>query len=446
MNQQPLFKSRILQAAEKLAHVDTLHVSGTITKISGFMLEALGLNVSVGSICEMVHDDTDKTEPILLEVIGFSGDRTFLMAYDETQGVLPGHQVRYLAKCLRVPVGDGLLGRVINGLGQPIDGQGPLNVHEYYDLYAPPINPIMRRRISAPIDVGVRAINALLTVGQGQRIGLFAGSGVGKSVLLGMMTRFTEADIVVVGLIGERGREVKEFIEENVGYQNLQKTVIIAAPIDTPPLVRANGAAAATSIAEYYRDKGHNVLLIVDSLTRYAQALRQVYLTLGEMPSSKGFSPSVFAKISQLVERTGNGGEGQGSITSFYTVLTEGDDLQDPVADHVRSILDGHIVLSRQLADMGHYPAIDVSRSVSRVMSSVVPKSHMKKVQRFKRLYSTYLENQDLVKMGMYQYGADAILDEAISKQERINGFLQQDTDECADFASNCAQLDGVLA
>lgn len=432
--------SRILDNIEQVQ--DTL-VYGTIVRISGFMLEAVGLSVSVGTICKICIEASQLT--ILTEVIGFSNEITYLMAYEEVHGILPGNKICIADRLLRVPVDMSLLGRMVNGLCEPIDNGGKLKASEYYALHAATVNPIHRMRISQPIDVGVRAINALISVGQGQRMGIFAGSGVGKSVLLGMITKFTKADVVVVGLIGERGREVKEFIEENVGLENLQKTVIIAAPVDTSPLMRANGAMVATTIAEYFRDEGLNVLLIIDSLTRYAQALRQVYLTLGEMPSSKGFSPSVFSKISQLVERTGNGTEQQGSITAFYTVLTEGDDMNDPVADHVRSILDGHIVLSRKLADSGHYPAIDIGSSISRVMTSISKPEHLARVLKFKRLYSAWQQNQDLIKMGMYQPGSDALVDEAMKYNERMATFLTQGIDENCNFDTNAAELEALF-
>lgn len=414
-------------------------IYGTVVRISGFMLEAVGLHVSVGTVCRI--DIPAASRSVLSEVIGFSDDVTYLMAYEEVHGILPGSRIACVAKSLRVPIGKILRGRVLNGLCEPIDGQGPLNAAHFYELHSPAVNPIERTRISQPIDVGVRAINALMTVGQGQRLGIFAGSGVGKSILLGMITRFTAADVVVVGLIGERGREVKEFIEENIGLDNLGKTVIIAAPVDTSPLMRTNGAMVATTVAEYFRDQGLNVLLIIDSLTRYAQALRQVYLTLGEMPSSKGFSPSVFSKISQLVERTGNGTEGQGSITAFYTVLTEGDDMNDPVADHARSILDGHIVLSRQLADSGHYPAIDISSSISRVMTAIVPDERMQKVHQFKRLYSAYQQNQDLIRMGMYHAGSDRMVDQSIACHDDMTRYLRQGINEHADMDADCQAL-----
>lgn len=424
---------------ERIEATSAYMIFGNIVRISGFLLEATGLNASVGMLCYVVMSPH---QLIPAEVIGFSNQKTYLMAYQETLGITPGNRLYCTGKSLNVPVGQSLLGRSLNGLCNPIDNKGPLYTTAFYPLHAPSINPINRNRIKQPLDVGVRAINALLTVGLGQRLGIFAGSGVGKSVLLGMMTRFTSADVVVVGLIGERGREVKEFIEENVGEVNLKKTVIIAAPVDASPLERANGALSATAIAEYFRDQGLNVLLIIDSLTRYAQALRQVYLSLGELPSSKGYSPTVFAKISQLVERTGNGcGSQQGSITAFYTVLTEGDDMNDPVADHARSILDGHLVLSRKLADAGHYPAIDIASSVSRVMSSIVTKPHFQQIQRFKQLYSAYFQNQDLIKMGMYQQGADKTLDEAIFYQDKITHFLQQGTEDCSNIQSTVDSL-----
>lgn len=428
---------------DNLDQIQDTVVYGTIVRISGFMLEAVGLNVAVGSICKICIAISQIT--ILTEVIGFSNEITLLMAYEEVHGILPGNKIYFADSLLRVPVGMGLLGRVVNGLCEPIDNAGPLQTAEHYALHSPAVNPIHRMRISKPIDVGVRAINALMTVGQGQRMGIFAGSGVGKSVLLGMITKFTKADVVVVGLIGERGREVKEFIEQNVGMENLEKTVIIAAPVDTSPLMRANGAMVATTIAEYFRDEGLNVLLIIDSLTRYAQALRQVYLTLGEMPSSKGFSPSVFSKISQLVERTGNGTEQQGSITAFYTVLVEGDDMNDPVADHVRSILDGHVVLSRKLADSGQYPAIDVGSSISRVMTSISAPDHLSRVQKFKRLYSAWQQNQDLIKMGMYQPGSDVMVDEAMKYNEAMTEFLSQAIDENCNFDNNLAELGALF-
>lgn len=433
----------ITQLNEATTTAQDVVVYGTIIRISGFMLEATGLHVSVGSVCQIQVPATMRQ--VLCEVIGFSEELTYLMAYEEIHGILPGSKIACVAKSLRVPVGKMLRARVLNGLCEPIDNRGDITASHFYELHSATVNPINRSRITQPIDVGVRSINALLTVGQGQRLGIFAGSGVGKSVLLGMITRFTKADVVVVGLIGERGREVKEFIEENIGAENLAKTVIIAAPVDTSPLMRSNGAMVATTIAEYFRDEGLNVLLIIDSLTRYAQALRQIYLTLGEMPSGKGFSPSVFSKISQLVERTGNGTQDQGSITAFYTVLTEGDDMNDPVADHARSILDGHIVLARKLADAGHYPAIDISSSISRVMSSVVASEYLARAQLFKRLYNAWQQNQDLIKMGMYQAGTDTLVDQSITMQEKIHQFLRQGVNEHATLEEDFQALEALF-
>lgn len=433
------FKKALQCLSDKLDHVQDIRVYGTVNRVSNFMIEATGLVAAVGAICQ-IHLE-HQVRPILAEVIGFSNHLTYLMAYEDTLGILPGSRINFLQPYLQLPVEQGLLGRVVNGIGEPIDNQPPLLAERHYPLYSPVINPIDRARIKKPIDVGVRAINALLTIGRGQRMGIFAGSGLGKSMLLGMITCFTEADVVIVGLIGERGREVKEFIEENIGPHHLGKTVVVAAPVDASPLMRANGALAATTYAEYYRDQGFNVLLIIDSLTRYAQALRQIYLGLGEMPSAKGFTPSVFAKLSQLVERTGNGKENEGSITSFYTVLVEGDDMNDPIADHVRSVLDGHIVLSRRLADAGHYPAIDISASISRAMFSIVDQAHLSQALAFKKLYGLYQQNQDLIKMGMYQPGADASVDAAIKFRDPMNEFLQQGVQERGEFAADVAQL-----
>lgn len=429
--------------ARSIDEAETAIHYGTVVKISGFMIEAIGLSAPVGACCELLIASQQRI--FLAEVIGFSNNQTFLMAYEEINGVLPGNKIRLIHQHMQIAASDALLGRVVNGLCQPIDDKGAIEEHPWYPIYVSPINPIKRARIDSPLDVGVRAINALMTVGRGQRLGIFAGSGVGKSVLLGMMTRFTEADVVVVGLIGERGREVKEFIEENIGASYLKKTVIIAAPVDTSPLMRTNGALVATSIAEYFRDKGLHVLLIIDSLTRYAQALRQLYLTLGEMPSSKGFSPSVFSKISQLVERSGTGTVTQGTITAFYTVLTEGDDINDPVADHARSILDGHFMLSRRLAESGHYPAIDISRSISRVMPSITSAAHQQAALTFKRLFSAYESNHELIKMGMYQFGSDKVVDDAMQHHDTLMQYLQQGMAEHIGYQDAVTALLGLF-
>ena len=378
-------------------------VAGKLTRVVGLTLEAIGCRAAVGSLCHIETQDG----VLEAEVVGFSGDKLFLMPSEQLKGVIPGAKVTPLSEEHGVPVGMALLGRVIDGVGTPLDGLGDILTADTARYTTIRLNPLARRAITQPMDVGVRAINAMLTVGQGQRMGLFAGSGVGKSVLLGMMTRGTTADVVVVGLIGERGREVKEFIEEILGEEGRERAVVVAAPADASPLMRLKGCETALTIAEYFRDQGLNVLLLMDSLTRYAQAQREIALAIGEPPATKGYPPSVFAKLPALVERAGNGGDGQGSITAFFTVLTEGDDLQDPIADASRAILDGHIVLSRELADGGHYPAIDVEKSISRVMPMVTSEEHMLMARTLKQYYSLYQQNRDLITIGAYQRGAD---------------------------------------
>jgi flagellum-specific ATP synthase len=345
-----------------------------------------------------------------------------------------------------LPVGDMLLGRVVDGAGKPLDQLGPLQDSRSASLQSRPFNPLERASIDQTLDVGVRAINSLLVVGRGQRMGLFAGSGVGKSVLLGMMARYTSADVTVVGLIGERGREVKEFINDILGVEGLARSVVVATPADTSPLMRLQGAAYATTIAEYFRDQGKNVLLIMDSLTRYAMAQREIALAVGEPPATKGYPPSVFAKLPQLVERAGNGLEGSGSITAFYTVLTEGDDQQDPIADSARAILDGHIVLSRRLVEQGHYPAIDIEASISRVMSRLVSPEHLALVQRFKQMYSHYQRNHDLISVGAYVSGSDPLLDQAIVLHPRMEQFLKQGMFQQESSPSSIQQLQALFA
>ncbi|MGB5519283.1 MAG: FliI/YscN family ATPase, partial [Gammaproteobacteria bacterium] len=339
-------------------------------------------------------------------------------------------------------VGDQLLGRVIDASGKPLDSKGPLRCNNSLPLAGRPVNPLARWSIKDPLDVGVSAINALLTVGRGQRLGLFAGSGVGKSILLGMMTRYTDADVIVVGLIGERGREVKDFVENILGEHGLARAVVVASPADNSPLMRLHGAWLATTVAEYFRDQGLQVLLLMDSLTRFAQAQREIALAIGEPPATKGYPPSVFAKLPQLVERAGNNGEKGGSITAIYTVLAEGDDPNDPIVDASRAVLDGHIVLSRKIAESGRYPAIDVEASVSRVMNDVVSAEHQAAANRFKRLYSAYQQNQDLISVGAYQTGTNAEVDEAILYYPRLMQFLRQDSSVAVSFEQS---LQGML-
>ncbi|HEU0188201.1 MAG TPA: flagellar protein export ATPase FliI [Gallionellaceae bacterium] len=454
---QTAWLSSLQGYAAAAAHCDTLQLSGRLTRVTGMVMEAVGLRMPVGSTCMIELPNTR----IEAEVVGFSGEKLFLMPENDVHGLVPGARVipaehaiqpgallrpgaprrRSTDLARHLPVGNMLLGRVLDGAGRPLDQLGPLQASESAPLQSRPINPLDRAAIRQELNVGVRAINSLLTVGRGQRMGLFAGSGVGKSVLLGMMARYTSADVIVVGLIGERGREVKEFITDILGAQGLARSVVVAAPADTSPLMRMQGAAYATTIAEYFRDEGRNVLLIMDSLTRYAMAQREIGLAIGEPPATKGYPPSVFAKLPQLVERAGNGAEGGGSITAFYTVLTEGDDQQDPIADSARAILDGHIVLSRRLAEQGHYPAIDIEASISRAMNHLVSQPHIDLVQRFKHLYAHYQRSHDLISVGAYVHGSDPLLDEAIALYPQMEEFLKQGMYDAEPYAASLEKL-----
>jgi flagellum-specific ATP synthase len=419
----------LAEGHESVAACNPMPLCGHLTKVTGMVMEAVGLKLPIGSTCA-IHLPNYIIEA---EVVGFSGEKLFLMPENNVYGLIPGALVMPLEpvhgltlgvkrKPMRrtsdhskhLPVGNMLLGRVLDGAGKPLDQLGPLHTLDSAPLQSRPFNPLKRATIDTALDVGVRAINSMLTVGRGQRMGLFAGSGVGKSVMLGMMAKYTNADVTVVGLIGERGREVKEFINDILGKEGMARSVVVATPADTSPLMRLQGAAYATTISEYFRDQGKNVLLIMDSLTRFAMAQREIALAVGEPPATKGYPPSVFAKLPQLVERAGNGLEGGGSITAFYTVLTEGDDQQDPIADSARAILDGHIVLSRRLVEQGHYPAIDIEASISRVMSRLSSPEHLSIVQRFKHMYSLYQRNRDLISVGAYVNGSNPLLDEAI--------------------------------
>jgi len=442
--------------------LETFENSGIITKVTGLVMESVGMHWAIGSLCSIPLLDGSSVEA---EVVGFDGNRLLLMPLSSVEGIAPGAKViemksKEISLSLNVskklkqnipsgsrmlPVGKELLGRVLDAAGRPLDNLGPLLVENLAPLNPSPINPLSRSPITTVLDVGIRTINSMLTVGRGQRMGLFAGSGVGKSVLLGMMARYTNADVIVVGLIGERGREVKEFIEQILGTEGLARSVVVAAAADTPALMRLQGASYATTIAEHFRDEGKHVLLIMDSLTRYAMAQREIGLAIGEPPVTKGYPPSVFAKLPVLVERAGNGQDGGGSITSFYTVLTEGDDQQDPVADSARAILDGHIVLSRTLAEGGHYPAIDVEQSISRAMHNITSNEHQKSARKLKQLNSKFSRNIDLINVGAYVSGSDPLLDEAIQKRTRIDKFLQQEIMEKSDLADSIAQLDNLL-
>jgi flagellum-specific ATP synthase len=455
----PSHWQEFLDCARKSAQRDTpLEVRGTLTRLTGLVLEATGIRVPVGAQCIVTQR---AREPVLAEVVGFSGERAFLMPAGDVYGLSSGAAVAPAAPfvpvprlhesadeahaadagMLRLPLGDGLLGRVIDSQGNPLDRMGPIANVTSKSFSRKPINAMDRAPVREPLDTGVRAINALLTVGRGQRIGLFAGSGVGKSVLLGMMARYTQADVIVVGLTGERGREVKEFIEDILGEQGRARSVVVAAPADAPPLLRMQGATYATAIAESFRDRGQHVLLLMDSLTRYAMAQREIALAIGEPPATKGYPPSCFAKLPQLVERSGNGLNGVGSITAFYTVLSEGDDQQDPIVDAARAILDGHIVLSRTLAESGHYPAIDVEQSASRVMHNVVSRDHFELARRFRSIYSKYERGRDLIQIGAYANGSDPALDEAIVLHDGMRQFLQQDMYESASIDEVLEQM-----
>lgn len=436
------WRQQLTRRAQRAQHSQLLTVEGRLRRVVGLTLEAEGCEAPLGSRCMVDAADGTALET---EVVGFADERLLLMPISEMHGVLPNARVRPVARVGGLPVGEALLGRVVGADGVPLDGEGPLNADSHAPLKRDPINPMARKPIDMPLDTGVCAINALLTVGRGQRIGLFAGSGVGKSTLMGMMTRYTDADVVVVGLIGERGREVKEFVEQTLGHEGRERAVIVAAPADAPPLKRLRGAQYATAIAEWFRDRGQRVLLLMDSLTRYAQAQREIALAIGEPPATKGYPPSVFAMLPALVERAGNDAEGRGSITAFYTVLTEGDDHRhDPIADAARAILDGHIVLSRDLAEAGHYPAIDIEASISRVMPAVVSKEHMRAAQRFRQVYSAYRQRQDLIAVGAYQKGSDPQVDQAIAMWPSLTRFLQQEVEEPVELRSAQERLSTI--
>ena len=413
---------------------------GKLKRVSGIVLEVEGLPMSIGTGATILSELGGKTYDA--ECIGFNGAITYLMPIDAMEGISPGALVYpantpfnsgsgYTSNSIGepLPIGESLLGRVVDGLGRPIDGKG-YGEKQFSPFIQRTLNPLDRTPIHEPLDVGIQAVNGLLTVGRGQRVGIFAGSGVGKSVLLGMLARNCVADVIVIGLVGERGREVREFCEDTLGPESFKRAVVVAAPADASPLARSKGASYATDVAIWFRDQGKHVVLIVDSLTRYAMALREIGLSLGEAPVARGYPPSVFARMPELVERVGNGANPDGSITAFYTVLLEGDDTNDPVADTARGILDGHFFLSRELADSGHYPAIDVEKSISRVMPKVVSKEHLLSARRLKQLYSRYMRGRDLVSMGAYIAGTDPDLDAALQAWPKIQAFLQQDAEQ----------------
>jgi len=419
----------------------SMNMIGKVVQIVGLVIECSGPNVSMGELC-YVHSHFQGVEPLPAEVVGFREGYVLLMPLGETKGIGPGCQVVSAQKVLQVKVGPELLGRVIDGLGNPIDGKGPILCQREYPIQADPPAPLERPVIKDSLYVGVRAIDGLITMGQGQRIGIMAGSGVGKSTLLSMIARNTEADISVIALVGERGREVKEFIERDLGEEGLKRSVVVVATSDKPALVRIKGAMTATAIAEYFRDQGRKVVLMMDSVTRFAMAQREVGLTVGEPPATRGYTPSVFALLPRLLERAGT--SAKGSITGIYTVLVDGDDMNEPIADAVRSILDGHIVLSRNIAAQNHFPAIDVLASVSRVMSAVVPEEHMAANRKLRALMAVYKEAEDLIHIGAYAKGSSKKIDEAVQKIDAINDFLCQGVFEVQSFEETIKRLENI--
>ena len=417
-------------------------VTGRLSRMIGTTLEARGCESVVGGRCLLLDQEGHRAEA---EVVGFADGALLMMPTDRLHGMMPGARVIPSRRVFEARVGPELLGRVLDGAGHPIDGLGSPNCEHRVRLQPETINPLGRGLIREPLDVGVRSINALLTVGRGQRLGLFARSGVGKSMLLGMMTRHTKADVIVVALVGERGREVQEFITETLDAESRRRAVVVATPADYPPLMRVHSALLATSIAEYFRDQGRHVLLLMDSLTRVAQAQREIALAIGEPPVQRGFPVSVFARIPELVERAGNAGPAGGSITAFYTVLTEGDELSDPVADAARAVLDGHLRLSPELADSGVYPAIDVALSVSRAALSITTPDQQAAVARYRELNAVYERNRDMVTLGAYTAGRDPVLDQAVQLRQNMLAFLRQKPSEAVNVQQSFAQLAAVL-
>ena len=421
-----------------LSRINPIRINGKVSEIVGLMVEGHGPAASIGDVCGIMPMNGDK--PLEAEVVGFRNGKVLLMPLESIQGLSPGCKILSMGRKAGIGVGKGLLGRVIDGLGNPIDNKGPIAFEDEYPIYADPINPLNRGRIKEPMDLGIRAMNALLTCGKGQRMGIFSGSGVGKSVLLGMIALNTKADVNVIGLIGERGREVREFLEKNLGEEGLARSVVVVAASDMHPLIRMRAAYVATTVSEFFRDQGNDVLLMVDSLTRFAMAQREVGLSVGEPPTTKGYTPSVFSLLPKLLERSGIV-EGVGSITGLYTILVEGDDFNEPISDAARSILDGHIALSRDLANKNHYPAIDVLRSISRVMIDIVDKEQKKKANELLKILATYKKAEDLINIGAYVSGSNHEIDHAIKMIDKVNAFLSQNIDERIDFVQAKTQL-----
>ncbi|MBU2510901.1 FliI/YscN family ATPase [bacterium] len=427
---------------ELIDKTQTEKIEGKVDEVIGFLIKAHNPGLRIGSSCNIIDSNTNAI--IAGEAVGFKDDKILVMPLADIRGVGPQSRIVPTTDQPFVPVGKSLLGRTIDGLGNPIDGLGPIEADEKVALYREPINPLLRRRIDAPLDVGIKALNGVLTAGKGQRLAILSGSGVGKSVLLGMMARNTTADVNVIALIGERGREVKEFIDRDLGEEGLKRSIVVAVTSDQSPLVRIRGAFLATAVAEYFREKGKDVLLMMDSVTRFAMAQREIGLAVGEPPTTKGYPPSVFAYLPKLLERAGNS-DSKGSLTGFYTVLVEGDDPLDPIGDAVRSIVDGHILLDREIAAQGHYPAVDVLRSKSRVMVDVASTSHQENAKRLIQTLSTYKEAEDLVNIGAYVKGSNPRIDYSIKKIEEINGFLQQGIFESALLLESEAMLEQMF-
>ncbi len=418
-----ILDEKILKFSRIIQNVDTIKVNGKVSDVTGLVIVSTGPKVSLGEVCTIV--DQEGYEVCKAEVVGFKDGKVLSIALGEVHNISPACEIIASGKNFGIPVGHELLGRVIDGMGNPIDGKGELGCTGFQDIHQVPPNPLERARISEPLQTGIRAIDSLITVGKGQRVGIFAGSGVGKSVTLGMIARNTNADVNVITLIGERGREVREFIEKDLGEEGLKKSVVIAATSDKSALLRLKGAYIGTAIAEYFRDMGLDVVLMMDSVTRFAMAQREIGLTIGEPPTTKGYTPSVFALLPKLLERAGI--TDKGSITGFYTTLVDGDDMNEPIADAVRSILDGHIVLSRKLANSGHYPAIDPLQSVSRVMHDIVSNDHFKRAAAFKEVLATYKEAEDLINIGAYVKGSNPQIDNSLTKIGSLRSFLKQD-------------------
>lgn len=413
---------------------------GRLESLNGLLIEGIGPIGSIGDLCQIYNNNGDV---VFAEIVGFKHGKTLLMPLGHLQGISPGMKIENLRHPLQISVGDELLGRVLSGIAQPIDKLGSIQTKEKSDIDRHPPDPYLRKRITNIVSTGVRALDGIITAGQGQRLGIFAGSGIGKSTLLGMIARNTNADINVIALIGERGREVREFLENELGEEGLKKSVLITVTGDEPPLLRIRGAYVATAIAEYFRDKGKNVMFMMDSVTRFAMAQREVGLSIGEPPAMRGYTPSVFSTLQKLLERTGTGEVG--TITAFYTVLVEGDDDNEPISDTVRGILDGHILLSRALADKNHFPAIDVSASISRVMRDVVSKEHIDLAGKLKEIVSTYRESEDLINIGAYVRGANPLIEEALVKMPLINNFLRQNIDEYSSYENTLEKLIEII-